>query len=189
MSKLFAFIGLSGAGKTSIVRELKINGRPGDVAVAVSHTTRPMRAKETNGVDYWFVTDDKFNAMRRRDEFAEAIVSPQGYQYGFTKHEFRSRIDLGLDVLFVATLSGVEEIEAEFSGVVRIWVDAPEFQRKRNMYARGDDVATIDKRLRSDVGRLKEKLRCDYVIYNDAMLSTVINTATSIIEAERHRRT
>ena len=80
--KLFVITAPSGAGKTSLIEAL--TGEDPSLKLSISYTTRPPRPGEKNGVDYHFVDDAQFLAMRSRGEFLES-AEVHGYRYGTSK--------------------------------------------------------------------------------------------------------
>src|SRR3972149_8665358 len=87
----------SGAGKTTLARRL-LDEEPG-IAMSISHTTRPKRKGEDDGVDYHFVDRDTFTRMRDRGEFLEWAVVFDNY-YGTTRKPVEEALSKGRDVLF-----------------------------------------------------------------------------------------
>ena len=80
--KLVIISGPSGAGKSTVVRKL-LEECPLPLTLSVSATTRPPRAGEVDGRDYWFLTSSEFAAKREQGEFLECKeVFGRGYWYG-----------------------------------------------------------------------------------------------------------
>ena len=78
INKVFALIGPAGSGKSALVKELRKHGIP----MLVSHTTRPAKTGEQNGVDYYFVNSEQFAQARPFER-----ISYNGYLFGMTKEE------------------------------------------------------------------------------------------------------
>ena len=86
MNKLIVVIsGPSGAGKSTLIKHLL--DEFDEVGLTISHTTRPSREKEKNGIDYHFVSKDIFEDMIKNDEFIEYVKCFNNY-YGTTKNSF-----------------------------------------------------------------------------------------------------
>jgi guanylate kinase len=86
----------SGAGKTTLCHEVR--ALVPDLYYSVSYTTREPRPGEKNGVDFFFVTEGVFTAMRGRDEFAE-WAQVHGHLYGTPAKALEGALSRGLDVL------------------------------------------------------------------------------------------
>ena len=91
--QLAAFVGPSGAGKTTIAQAL-VEGSE-DVVFSVSATTRPARSHEVDGVDYHFLSETDFRAMIEADEFVE-WAEVHGHLYGTSRHALRAALDVPL---------------------------------------------------------------------------------------------
>lgn len=98
--------GQSCAGKSTLERKLCATGHFGNV---VSTTTRPMREGEVNGIHYWFVSKDEFQAMESSGELLESVVF-NGNQYGGSKSAFEKVFAQGKSVIIVAEPHGVQQI-------------------------------------------------------------------------------
>lgn len=85
MNKIYALIGPAGSGKSALVKELRLKGIP----MVVSHTTRPAKSGELNGVDFYFVNSDDFAKARTFER-----VSYGGYLFGLTKEEVSQKLNL-----------------------------------------------------------------------------------------------
>jgi guanylate kinase len=94
--RLFVITAPSGAGKTSLIEAL-MKDDPG-LKISVSYTTRPPRPGEKNGVDYHFVDDTTFLAMKNRGEFLES-AEVHGYRYGTSKKVILDAVKRGEDLI------------------------------------------------------------------------------------------
>src|SRR3569623_2877457 len=99
----------SGAGKTSLVRRL-LKATP-DLALSISHTTRPMRPGERDGVDYLFVSLEKFEDMVAAGAFLEP-ARVFAYFYGSSKHGLHEQLNQGADVLLEIDWQGARQVRA-----------------------------------------------------------------------------
>ena len=77
-TKLIVFSAPSGAGKSSLIKNI-IEKSTGDIELSISATTRPPRDGEEHGRDYFFISDEEFNELRRSDSFIEH-ANVHGYQ-------------------------------------------------------------------------------------------------------------
>lgn len=115
----------------------------------VSTTTRPPRAGEREGVDYYFISETESRAIEAQDGFAE-LMTYNGYRYGVTKQEFREKLETGLAFLIVEPI-GIDHYVAPALEVgathLKVFVDAPEDLRIQRMRERlcADLKAAVDK--------------------------------------------
>jgi guanylate kinase len=175
----------SGAGKTTLCHEVRT--LVPDLYYSVSYTTRAPRAGETNGTDFFFVTEGAFTAMRGRDEFAE-WAEVHGHLYGTPANALESALGRGLDVLLDIDTHGARQLRQRYPEAVSVFIMAPSMAelearlRERNSNSPGD----IARRL----SRAKEEIAAwrqyDYLIINRDVKDAVDQLAT-IIQAERCR--
>jgi guanylate kinase len=175
----------SGAGKTTLCHEVRT--LVPDLYYSVSYTTRAPRLGETNGTDFFFVTEGAFTAMRARDEFAE-WAEVHGHLYGTPANALESALGRGLDVLLDIDTHGARQLRQRYPEAVSVFIMAPSMAelearlRERNSNSPGD----IARRL----SRAKEEIAAwrqyDYLIINRDVKDAVDQLAT-IIQAERCR--
>jgi guanylate kinase len=175
----------SGAGKTTLCHEVRT--LVPDLYYSVSYTTRAPRHGETDGTDFFFVTEGAFTAMRERDEFAE-WAEVHGHLYGTPANALESALGRGLDVLLDIDTHGARQLRQRYPEAVSVFIMAPSMAeldarlRERNSNSPGD----IARRL----SRAKEEIAAwrqyDYLIINRDVKDAVDQLAT-IIQAERCR--
>ena len=175
----------SGAGKTSLVREL-VAATDG-IGVSVSHTTRQKRAGETDGINYHFVDEPTFEAMIQRDEFFEhARVFDR--HYGTSRLEVEKRLAFGEDVILEIDWQGARQVRSQMPQAVSIFILPPsrEALRERLSNRGQDDAAIIDRRMRDAVSEMSHFNEYDYLIINDDF-ATAVGELKGLISAERLR--
>jgi len=179
----------SGAGKTSLVRELL--ARSPDLTLSVSHTTRAMRPGEENGVHYHFVAPEQFQAMIAADAFLEYARVFDNY-YGTSKAAALDRMQRGQGVILEIDWQGARQTRRLFPEAVTIFILPPsrEVLEKRLRARAQDSEAVIARRMqeaRSDISHYKEY---DYLLVNDdfqqalADLQSIIRTRNLRREAQ-----
>ncbi|MDP3482365.1 MAG: guanylate kinase, partial [Sulfuricella sp.] len=108
---LFIVTAPSGAGKTSLVRELLQNDS--QVKLSVSYTTRPARPGEVDGKDYHFVTEQKFLEMLERGDFLESALV-YGNRYGTSQPWIENAMRSGTDILLEIDWQGAAQVRKIF---------------------------------------------------------------------------
>ncbi len=164
---MFIVTAPSGAGKTSLIRELL--SREERLAVSISHTTRPMRKGEEDGVDYYFVSPEEFEQINGQNGFLER-AEVFDHLYGTSRTEVERLQSEGLDVILEIDWQGAQRVRQKMPEAVSIFILPPSLAvletRLRN---RGtDDDGVISQRLaqaRSDILHCRDFEHC--VINND----------------------
>lgn len=175
----------SGAGKTSLVRELI--AATDHIGVSVSHTTRQKRAGETDGINYHFVDEPTFEAMIQRGEFFEhAWVFDR--HYGTSRLEVEKRLSRGEDVILEIDWQGARQVRRQMPQAVSIFILPPsrEALRERLSHRGQDNAAIIDRRMRDAVSEMSHFNEYDYLIINDDF-ATAVGELKGVISAERLR--
>ena len=165
-ARMFIVSAPSGAGKTSLVRRAVAEIE--DLAVSVSHTTRPMRPGETDGVDYHFVDREAFAAMVDDDRFLE-YAEVFGNHYGTSVDAVQACLERGQDVILEIDWQGAKQVRKKLEDVVSVFVLPPSravlLERLR---ARGSDSEeVIARRTAEAVVEMQQYHRSDYLIVND----------------------
>ncbi|MCO4760869.1 MAG: guanylate kinase [Myxococcales bacterium] len=111
--RLIVFVGPAGAGKTTLAHRL-IAASPNLRAFSVSHTTRPMRATETDGQDYHFIGRSQFEQMAADGQFVESALVHDNY-YGTSRAEVVRHIDAGRDLFFDIDIQGAINLHRQFA--------------------------------------------------------------------------
>jgi guanylate kinase len=183
--QLFVFSAPSGAGKSTIIQALM--GRLASVLYSVSHTTRPPRGDEKEGVDYHFVDDAAFEDMISRGELVE-WASVYGSYYGTSAAKLRSLTGEGFDVLLDVDTVGACNIRRMFGGSVLIFIVPPSLDElERRLVRRGTDSQEVIRgRMAKALRMISQCVHYDYVIVNDD-LTAATNRAEAIIDACRCR--
>jgi guanylate kinase len=182
---LFVLSAPSGAGKSTLCHALA--QRRGDVRLSVSCTTRPPRAGERDGVDYYFLTEPDFRSKLDRGELLEWAVV-HGHLYGTPKGPIDSLRAQGYHVVLNIDTAGAHSIKKLFNDGVLIFVAPPSWKaleerlRRRNQ----DDEATIQRRLANAHAEAAQVPFYDYLVINDR-LERALDDLSSIVRAETCR--
>jgi len=164
--RLYVLSAPSGAGKTSLVRRLR-ELHP-ELAVSVSHTTRPKRPAEVNGRDYHFVTVPEFERLRDAGAFLEHARVFDNY-YGTGREQIAEKLRRGANVLLEIDWQGARQVRAAAPDCVTIFIlppsrDALE-QRLRGRST--DSEAVIARRLADASTDMRHCMEFDYAVVND----------------------
>ena len=112
----------SGGGKSSLARALA--DRAENIVTSVSHTTRPQRPGETDGVDYFFVDPAQFEQMVKDEGFLEH-ARVFDHCYGTSRHAVEQAIKSNQSVLLDIDWQGARQVRAAFAGVVSVYILPP----------------------------------------------------------------
>ena len=177
----------SGAGKTSISRA--VLAAEDELAMSVSVTTRPQRPGERDGVDYHFITPERFAEMVAADELLEH-ATVYGNSYGTPKGPVEAALAGGRDVLFDIDWQGAQQIrEAAARDMVGVFILPPsteELERRLRTRAQ-DSEETVRYRLGQIANDVTHWPEYDYVLINNDLAESVA-AVRAILAAERLRR-
>jgi guanylate kinase len=183
--QLFIISAPSGTGKTTLAERL-VQVVP-DLALSRSFTSRPPRAGELDGVDYNFISRERFESMIAGGEFLE-YADVFGNLYGTSAATTEQALAHGQDLVLVIDVQGAQQVRSQTDGSVGIFVLPPSFPvLEDRLRGRSNDTeAQIQRRLavaRSEVSAVNDY---DYAVVNDDVESAV-GRLRSIVEAERAR--
>ena len=169
MSKgnLFVISGASGVGKTSVLKQvMKVRD---DLQFSVSATSRPPRPGEVDGVNYYFISRDEFQAMIDRNEFVEYDYHMENY-YGTLISEVLKKTENGNMILDVEP-NGALAIREIYPDATLIFVAPPSVdtleQRIRGRGDTGDDQIKV--RLERAAWECAQGEKYDYIVINDVL--------------------
>jgi guanylate kinase len=182
---LFIVSAPSGAGKTSLLRELV----PADerLVVSVSHATRAMRPGERDGQHYHFVTTEHFEQLVGEGAFLEHARVFDNY-YGTSEAAVREPLAQGLDVVLEIDWQGARQVRRRFPQAVSIFIAPPSIDALRErLSGRGQDSAEIVERRMADArNELSHYPEYDYLVINDDF-ATALAELRCLVTAERLR--
>jgi len=156
----------SGAGKTSLIKALMEQDQR--VEVSVSHTTRPQRPGEGEGVNYFFISTETFCEMREAGAFFES-AEVFGHFYGTSLTQLEARLSDGADVILEIDWQGAQQVRKLLPDSAWLFILPPSLEAlKSRLQARGQDAEdTIDLRMRAARDEMSHWDEADYLIIND----------------------
>jgi guanylate kinase len=190
---LFVVAAPSGAGKSSLVRALQ--ELDSHVQPSVSHTTRAPRGQEKHGREYFFVSEQEFDAMIAADAFVE-WAHVHSHRYGTSKKAIQERMEQGADVILEIDFQGAIQIKQTFSNAVCIFVLPPSWEELRSrLERRGEDASeTIELRMKNAAMEVAQAQKFDFVIINELFdralfdLKAIVHSQRLKIAAQRRAR-
>lgn len=169
MTKLIVISAPSGAGKTTLCHKL-LKEFP-DITLSISSTTRGPRGGEKNGVDYFFITKDKFQDMITSNRFAEWAIVHENY-YGTSKDVIETALKQNKSVLLDIDVQGAESLRKVYPDICHTFFIAPPSiqELETRLRQRGTDTEeTIQKRVQNARKELEKSSTFDHVIVNDSL--------------------
>ncbi len=166
MNRVIVISGPSGVGKTTIYKRLLVELED-KICFSVSVTTRPPRKNEVEGVDYYFVSKEEFDKLRKNNEFVEwALV--YGNYYGTLKSEI-DRILKNKSCLLDVDVQGGMNVKKVIPESFLIFIKPPSIEAlKQRLLSRGlDNVEEIKKRIKFAKNEMKYSRYYDVIIEND----------------------
>jgi len=170
----------SGAGKTTIVKEI-LKDFP-EIVFSISATTRPRRDIETNGREYFFLSELEFQKKIENDEFIE-WEKFYDYYYGTYKSFIERNIDSGKSVLLELDVKGALTIKRLYPYAHLVYISPPSFEElvKRLRQRQTENETDFIKRINRAKMELSLKEEFDYIIDN-VEIDTAIAETKSLIK-------
>jgi len=184
---LIVVAGPSGVGKGSVVQRL-LDARPDSFDLSVSATTRPARAGERDGVEYWFTDEAGFDRLVDADELLEWAEVYPGRRYGTPRRPVQTAIEAGRDVVLEIDVQGAAQVRSHAPEAVLILLVPPSLEDLgERLRSRGtEDEAGIAERLQAAERELEQAPWFDHVVVNDDLEHASAQVA-AIIEASHTR--
>jgi guanylate kinase len=182
---LFVIAAPSGGGKTSLTRAMLERER--GIRLSVSYTTRPPRPGERDGVDYHFVSTDRFAELKEDNEFLEH-ARVHGNWYATSASWLKSQVSSGQDVLLEIDWQGAAQVRLLIPDSVHIFILPPSLKALEDRLVRRgqDDAVTITRRLEAAREEIRHCVDFNYVIINQEFASAV-DDLSAVVRATRLR--
>jgi len=182
---LFIVSAPSGAGKTTLVERL-VEQTP-HIRMSRSYTSRPARPGETDGVDYNFVSRERFEALVAAGEFLE-WAPLYGHLYGTRAADTERMLTAGDDVVLVIDVQGARKVRASGMTITSVFLMPPsqDVLEQRLRGRRKDSEADIQRRLQVARDEVTAFSEYDFVVVNDEV-SAAVDRLRAIVIAQRAR--
>lgn len=183
---LIVLSGPSGVGKGTVRRAI-FESEDNDFQYSVSMTTRPMRAGEVEGVDYYFRTREEFEALIAAGEMLE-YAEYVGNYYGTPLSYVQKTLDEGKDVFLEIEVQGARQVKEKAPDGVFIFLTPPDLHELKNRIVnRGTDaMEVIEERMRVAREEIEMMALYDYAVVNDEVPKAV-ERIKDIIASEHFR--
>jgi guanylate kinase len=183
IGSLFTIAAASGSGKTSLVKALTQSMQ--HVHVSISHTTRPVRAGEKDGLHYFFISKQQFLNLILVNEFLEH-AEIFGHYYGTSKTWVEKTLSRGDDVILEIDWQGAQQIRKQFPESTSIFILPPSMEalKQRLMDRQQDSLDIIEQRLAAANKEISHCFEFDYLVVNEDFDYALLDLK-SIIQAKR----
>lgn len=183
-ANLIVLSGPSGVGKSTILRNL-LDRHPQRLRLSISATTRPPRPSETDGIDYYFLSDDEFTRRRQQGDFLECCeVFGHGHWYGTLLDEVTPSRNAEKWVVLDIDVEGAEKVRGRFPGVLSIFLrPRSDEELERRLRARGTESEdAIQRRLNVARHELARADQYQYQVINDTVDRAVADIEQILVE-------
>jgi len=182
--QLIVITGPSGVGKGTLVKSLL--QRHNQLSLSISATTRPPRAGETNGKDYFFLSRPEFEAMIETGDLLEWAEYAGNY-YGTPRQGVEDKLQQGEQVILEIEVVGARKIQQSFPQAMRIFIFPPSLTvLEERLQKRGkDDPEIIAQRLDHAKTEIAVADEFDYTIVNDDFDRTLTQLEQIILQPEK----
>ena len=157
----------SGAGKTTLVKKI---AQENNFKISISHTTRKPRTNETNGQDYFFISEDEFKKLIKNEEFLE-YAKVFGNYYGSSKNQVLKNLNEGENVIFDIDWQGTEQIKKQKLDykLITFFILPPSkselFKRLKNRDMKDKNI--VEERMKQFNEDIEQWENYDFVVIND----------------------
>jgi guanylate kinase len=182
---LIIISGPSGAGKGTICKSFMERNK--NVALSVSATTRAPRAGEVEGVNYYFMSKDKFKEKIAHNDFLEYAEVYDNF-YGTPKSNVEEILESGKDVILEIDIQGALKVKENTEEGVFIFILPPSMEElKQRIIKRGSETPeSLMKRFKSAYKEINYISKYNYAVVNDTV-DVAVQKLEAIIAAEKCR--
>ena len=166
--RIIILSGPSGVGKGTVLREV-MSKRP-ELRFSISATTRPIRPSETDGVNYYFMSKERFEEMIANDELLEHVCYAGNY-YGTPEKAVDDALEQGISVVLEIDAQGALKVMERRPDAISIFIAPPSYEElERRLLGRGDTAPEIAaERLKIALWECEQAKKYQYIIVNDTV--------------------
>ena len=183
--------GPSGVGKDATLDIMKQAGL--SYHYVVTATTRSKRPREKDGIDYWFISENKFQQMVKKNQFLE-WAKVYGNYYGVPKREIKDALKQGLDVVVKVDVQGAATIKRIIPDALFIFLMPPSTEELANRLQQRYGLSSAELKVR--LGKAQEEMESlpifDYIITshtdNLALTADQVNAAVTTAKCQTKPR-
>jgi guanylate kinase len=163
--RMLLISGPSGSGKSTICKRLLDDER---VVFSVSATTRPMRAGEVDGKDYYFLSSEEFRVRAEAGDFIE-FAEVYGNLYGTLRKPMNVALDAGKVYLVEIDVQGALQIKALGIAGLYVFIAPPDMEvlRQRLVNRGTESPEVLERRLGKAEDEFRERVKYDHIVIND----------------------
>lgn len=185
LGTLYVIAAPSGAGKTSLVNAL-LQTTP-NLKVSVSHTTRPKRPAEHEGLDYFFITIPQFEDMVKDHVFLE-YAEVHHHLYGTSRRWVEQQLAADIDVILEIDWQGARQVRQQFPQALSVFIMPPSQAAlaARLESRKQDNLSVIQQRLEAASSEMSHYHEFDYLVVND-VFEKALEDLQKVIGANRLR--
>ena len=163
---IFILAAPSGAGKTSLVKALLEKNN--NLTISTSHTTRQPRENEIDGEDYYFIQEEEFKNLVKKDYFIEH-AKVFGNYYGTSLSLVKSELKAGKDIILEIDWQGARKVRSAGLDVTTIFILPPDFKtlKRRLLKRKKDSIEVIEQRMCAALKEVSHYKEFEFIIIND----------------------
>lgn len=182
--ELIIISGTTCAGKGTIIN--KLLNENDNLCLAISYTSRPIRPREVDGVDYYFVSREEFENKIKNGDFLEYACVRYGEYFGTPKKEVIDLLNEGKDVILEIDVQGAEIIKQKFPNILTIFILAPSMEeiKRRIINRKTETKEQIIERFKTAYKEINEVNKYNYVVINDDVDKCVEKVKSIIISSK-----
>lgn len=183
---LIVVSGPSGCGKSTL-DQLIIQSRK-NIVMSISDTTRDIRGNEVNGVDYNFISKEKFEKNIKNDKYLEYAVVHSNQYYGTPIDFVNKNLNKGNDVILEIDIEGARKVNEKIKDAVFIFIMPPSMKvlKQRLVARKTENLEQVIERFKTAYKEINEVSKYNYVVVNED-INDALNKMNSIITCEKCR--
>lgn len=183
---LIVVSGPSGCGKSTL-NQLLLQKRD-NIVMSISDTTRALRGKEINGVDYNFISKEEFEENIKNNKYLEYAKVHSDKYYGTPVDWVEKMLNEGNDVILEIDIEGARQINEKRSDAIFIFIMPPSMAiLKQRLVSRNTETKEqVVERFKTAYKEINEVSKYNYVIVNND-IDTALNKMNAIITCEKCR--